>query len=120
MALDPEKKKAWVEALRSGKYLQGKYALRTKDNHFCCLGVAVEAMDLGGWADPALDPVEAQIFDPTKYVGEFVTGQTNQNRMPPQTRDLIGLDVLDHDVLIGMNDNGKTFGEIADYIERKL
>lgn len=32
-------KKLWLEALRSGKYEQGRLALRTVDNRFCCLGV---------------------------------------------------------------------------------
>jgi len=29
----------WIKALTSGKYKQGKYVLRSKDNKFCCLGV---------------------------------------------------------------------------------
>lgn len=37
--IDPETKAEWVAALRSGKYEQGKYTLRTPDNKFCCLGV---------------------------------------------------------------------------------
>jgi len=40
----PELKAKWVEALRSGKYKQGKRALRTgrdkpENDLFCCLGV---------------------------------------------------------------------------------
>lgn len=29
----------WIKALRSGKYKQGKYKLRSHENTFCCLGV---------------------------------------------------------------------------------
>lgn len=29
----------WVDALRSGKYEQGRLALRSKDDKYCCLGV---------------------------------------------------------------------------------
>lgn len=29
----------WIKALTSGKYKQGRYVLRSKDNKFCCLGV---------------------------------------------------------------------------------
>jgi hypothetical protein len=36
--MKPEIKKLWVEALRSGKYKQGKYHLHTGDK-YCCLGV---------------------------------------------------------------------------------
>jgi len=31
--------KRWVEALRSGKYQQGRLSLRNTSNQFCCLGV---------------------------------------------------------------------------------
>lgn len=42
--MTPELKAKWVEALRSGKYAQGKRALRTgrdkpENDLFCCLGV---------------------------------------------------------------------------------
>jgi len=37
-------KTKWVAALRSGKYKQGKGALRHSDNTYCCLGVAVSAI----------------------------------------------------------------------------
>ena len=43
MAMDPELKKKWIEALRSGKYKQGKNRLhRAEDNSYCCLGVLCE------------------------------------------------------------------------------
>lgn len=38
MAMSPEVKAKWVDALRSGEYEQGQNRLRTKDS-FCCLGV---------------------------------------------------------------------------------
>lgn len=37
--MNPEIKKRWVAALRSGEYEQGSEVLRTLDNKFCCLGV---------------------------------------------------------------------------------
>ncbi len=43
MAMDPELKKKWVAALRSGEYKQGRNRLHRKvDNSFCCLGVLCE------------------------------------------------------------------------------
>lgn len=41
MAELTEPQKAWLDALRSGEYKQGRDALRNGDN-FCCLGVACE------------------------------------------------------------------------------
>jgi len=37
--MDKKIKKLWLEALRSGKYKQGRGQLKTDDNKFCCLGV---------------------------------------------------------------------------------
>lgn len=37
--MKPQIKKQWVEALRSGKYKQGRLSLRTSENEYCCLGV---------------------------------------------------------------------------------
>jgi hypothetical protein len=46
--LDPEVKAAWVAALRSGDYTQGREYLRSSDDTFCCLGVLCElAVDAG-------------------------------------------------------------------------
>jgi len=39
--LDKEIKKAWIEALRSGKYKQGQLSLK-HNNCYCCLGVLCE------------------------------------------------------------------------------
>ena len=36
-------KKKWIEALRSGRFKQGKNALKTNDKH-CCLGVLCEVV----------------------------------------------------------------------------
>lgn len=37
--MKPAIKRAWVKALRSGKYKQGRGRLRMRENTFCCLGV---------------------------------------------------------------------------------
>ena len=39
-------RKAWVEALRSGKFKQTKGKLRARNKSFCCLGVACEVAGL--------------------------------------------------------------------------
>lgn len=38
MSMNPEIKKQWATALRSGNYKQGEYQLKRKDE-YCCLGV---------------------------------------------------------------------------------
>lgn len=44
--IDPEIKAEWIAALRSGKYEQGRYTLRTPDNKFCCLGVYCDMKEI--------------------------------------------------------------------------
>lgn len=38
--------RTWIEALRSGKYKQGKGLLYTASGGYCCLGVADEVLEL--------------------------------------------------------------------------
>ena len=84
-------KKAWVKALRSGEYKQGKERLCRQNAEgeleFCCLGVL---------ADIALD---------TDWIEKI-----------EDKRDL-GLSAKDAQLLIDMNDTGKSFEQIAKYIE---
>jgi hypothetical protein len=40
--LDPEVKRLFLDALRSGEYEQGRLKLRTFDNKYCCLGVLTD------------------------------------------------------------------------------
>lgn len=62
-----ENARAWVEALRSGKYKQTTYALRRagkKKDSFCCLGVACKLYSdsVGGkWNTPQQPELEEQI-----------------------------------------------------------
>jgi hypothetical protein len=40
--MDKKLKNKWVKALESGKYSQGKRALKNNQNEYCCLGVLLE------------------------------------------------------------------------------
>ena len=40
MEINREEFKKWIEALRSGKYKQGRDRLQSDVNSYCCLGVA--------------------------------------------------------------------------------
>lgn len=94
MSMDPEVKRVWQEALRSGEYEQGRGQLRDEDK-FCCLGVLLEVSWHGDWewADDYL-PTEAGVAFDVPYG--------------------------DQEGLANMNDGGRTFDEIADWIEANL
>jgi hypothetical protein len=116
--MDKELKAKWLEALRSGKYGQAQGQLREVDetyddvgkpeytytNKFCCLGVLVDTIDPNGWHKDAA-------------FASHRRGRQGDADM------LIAKSLVkpeDQDALAGMNDDGKTFHEIADYIEKTL
>ena len=101
--MDADIKKRWVEALRSGKYAQGKNWLRNKDN-FCCLGVLCDLKDAGAWED-----------------GDFHFNGYDADVMPPhEILAEASLTETQAEALARLNDNGRPFPEIADYIEANL
>lgn len=100
--MDANLKAKWVEALRSDKYFQCRDELTDGLGGFCCIGVAYEVM-VG-----SADHLQCDDEDPT-----FTAAGA------------IGLPGDQRDVLIKMNDGdmrqrGKSFAEIADYIEANL
>jgi hypothetical protein len=119
----------WVKALRSGDYEQGQEYL-CRGGRFCCLGVLCEIQGL------RKEVVEDSIY----YVFEGLetpSGGTRsvQRSVIPQVAQPTILEDLNlrqvveddegdkrtlHTHLICMNDDGKTFNEIADYIEGVL
>lgn len=92
--LNPEFKQDWLAALRSGEYEQGK-AFLSNNGRFCCLGVAKEICSI----EKASDGIELL------NVG---------------AAEALGLPYYVQCDLSGMNDSGRTFAEIADYIEGNL
>lgn len=51
LKLRSEVKNAWVDALRSGEYQQGKGKLRDHENRYCCLGVLADLAIKSGEID---------------------------------------------------------------------
>lgn len=103
--MDAKLKAGWVKALRGGRYKQTSGCLRDEDNNeYCCLGVLCRVAKVK-WKD-----------------GEFVYGDDSQfNYLPQPFREKIELDEFDMKRLARMNDTGgKSFAEIADYIEQNL
>lgn len=116
-----EAEKALVEALRSGRYTQGKNYLR-RGSCFCCLGVACDINpDLGTWNDELMF---SSLSDNKHPFSTFsVLPEPVQRRLgwaTPQGH----LDLHDRkgmeQTLLGLNDRGFSFSQIADIIEAGL
>ena len=91
-------RKIWTDALRSGKFEQGKLELCNTDKDgqkkYCCLGVANEV------------------------IPELTRDRNGACYLEHETANkLLGLDLLDQVTLADKNDDGVSFSEIADYIE---
>lgn len=97
--MNKEIKARWVEALRSGKYKQGKKCLRSESDTYCCLGVLCDIKQKDIWENSIT-------FDsfPPSYILDWAK-----------------LDFHTTINLADMNDNGgASFEEIADWIETNL
>lgn len=110
-------KKLWIKALRSGKYEQGKGALRVNDA-FCCLGVLC---DLHAHAFKKRWKKDSADGD-YSYDGD-------DSVLPKSVQQWAGIDDADP-VLLGrgankqraaeLNDSGRPFDYIAERIEKLL
>ena len=127
MGMNPEAKELWLTALRSGKYQQGTGALN-KNGKFCCLGVlcdiSVEMLQLevsAGASRPCSCGAEHDVK--TSYDGETA-------HLPAEVTEWSGVDTIGsipykygsytYANLAEMNDEGKTFEEIAQIIEERF
>lgn len=116
--MQAELKTKWVEALRSGRYKQGRLQLRTDDDCYCCLGVLCEVSGKGQWVRQPVNGSDSECWA-YRYGDHSFSGV-----LPYQLEVESGLSVGGYEVgtgrLIEMNDEDrKTFAEIADFIETK-
>ena len=98
MEITLEDKPLWLKALKSGEYKQGKKALKNPNNEFCCLGVLCDVKGESvavNWEDDGAMTPNFGFYD---NIGMCIG---------------YGLKTA----LVEMNDEGKSFEEIADYIE---
>lgn len=128
--MNPEIKKKWVDALRSGKYTQGRGYLRDENNRFCCLGVLCDVLAPEGWTETVEDPD----YDGDEYRGyyafiEQLPEACNHEEVKYTTHLPHGIrkvcevenQFAAQDQLIDMNDEKRaSFHEIADWIEENL
>lgn len=132
--MNPDVKAKWVARLRDPSVKQGRGALRTDRDEFCCLGVLCElAVEAGVITAPALVKHECSNPDcPERGSSKYAYGGTGEiSYLPESVQRWSGLDqrapgVLSPDEsgpyhsLAYMNDHGRSFTEIADIIEHRL
>lgn len=116
--MKPELKKKWVDALRSGKYIQGRSWLKnTKTNTYCCLGVLCEVLVEEGKATEQSSNNDPDL-SAFKFPGHEDTATFSLNNF---LSDELELPHKFRSDLINMNDQEKKpFTEIADHIEKHL
>lgn len=116
--MDEKLQAKWVKALRSGKYKQGKGILRSADNKFCCLGVLLDVVNRKAWPKKP-EPLDTVICGKERKIEGYFT-EDNGNALLMGTLDEIGLTLNEQNDLVDMNDSGKRFRTIADWIEKNL
>jgi hypothetical protein len=105
-------KARWVAALRSGDYKQAPSSLRNRGG-YCCLGVFCDLHDSSQWRRMSLTTYSL-------YEYNIDDGHPTRAYPPPSVRRKYRLTVKAQAKLADMNDMGKSFNEIADYIENEL
>jgi hypothetical protein len=101
--MDAKIKAAWITALRSGKFQQARGALRTPTNKFCCLGVLCELVHPDRWDNSGREWRHCDFGSMPSWEVLAAAGLDDDDS--PET-------------LANMNDEGRSFAEIADYIEK--
>lgn len=139
--MEPELKKEWMAALRSGEYEQGKEALRPAvvdeydddneplsfkpTNTFCCLGVLCDILAKKGrgvWVDDISG--DGQLFRykssdaSPSFHADLDTEATGL--LPDAMAADLGISREVANNLARLNDNGEPFQVIADTIEREV
>lgn len=117
--MNPEVKKLWVEALRSGKYQQGKRRLKVEglpeSPRYCCLGVLCDLYrqqtGRGEWAGDGYfkEGNRSSAVELIRQVAEWAELESSDPRIYTTGFSLSSL-----------NDYGFTFSELAEYIEEEL
>lgn len=121
--LDPDFKAAWLAALRSGNYRQGKFKLRKPDDRdpdtqlFCCLGVAC---DITGepTAELAL-PLRSSVAKWYDCDEELLPCDGEFTLTVKASAFAVTFNDAETD-LAALNDDGLSFSKIANIIEEQL
>ena len=119
--MNPEIKTKWIEALRSGKYDQGMGNLKvgvSNDPAYCCLGVLCELAAEAG----VIPPGQLLEHEPNNYSHYFLG---EDEFLPDEVMTWANLDSnngafsdrFGESCLTDLNDNGKSFDDLADIID---
>ena len=109
--MNTEIKTKWLEALRSGKYQQGRGILRSVNNEYCCLGVLCDLVAPDKWTKPE------------KGTAMFFMSNNGDKKLhfpPDSVMRAAELSIDNGDILAARNDDGQSFEEIANFIEENL
>lgn len=101
----------WVEALRSGRYKQGRGFL-SRDNADCCLGVLCKVAIDEGYPISQVSQSDSSLIEfdgSTRYIPHNTYKKI----------DLISVYKIESDLAL-MNDRDVPFDQIADYIEKNI
>ncbi len=109
ITMTSEQKAKWLAALRGGRYKQGNGELLC-DGRYCCLGVYARVVH--GFEKSTLEgKVQLCDLDLDRDLGPWPELYCHSD---PESWNGIQA------VLAGMNDNNKSFREIADFIEKNI
>lgn len=112
-----ELKAMWLEALRSGKYGQATKSLHDPDsNNYCCLGVLAHVV---GISDTALDDCTSG-FLIAQVGGDHGLGPWKLDGDREYWPEMPESHTTTQRKLAAQNDVGKSFAEIADWIETNV
>jgi hypothetical protein len=135
--MNKERIQKCVDALRSGKYKQGRKALRNINDEFCCLGVFCDVSKEDLNIDWRLEPTDRECYmfsgssgvlpnSMLSYLGidcNNVLIKTTNSKLPISQMEKVGMSYLDREQvsLISLNDRFKlSFEQIADILEEEF
>lgn len=105
--INKDVKKLWTAALRSGEYRQTTGVLKAPSGGYCCLGVLLSTME------------GESCFSGNVQDGYEAFGRIGC--LPQEQAQNYGIDANTESKLVELNDDdGKSFAQIADWIDSNL